>query len=124
MVRATARLVIRAILRRPGRTIAGVLGVSAAGCLYVGVAAALAPTPQAAPALGNYIVVAYNELGMHCMNQDFSELMILPPFNTLRAQVIRRGGSPEIMGSDVQVRFNIPGNTHSADKTNFWTFAP
>ena len=35
--------------------------------------------------------------------------MILPPFNTLRAQVIRRGDSPEIMGSDVQVRFNIPG---------------
>ena len=36
------------------------------------------------------VVLGYNELGMHCMNQDFSELMILPPYNTLHAQVIDR----------------------------------
>lgn len=70
-------------------------------------------------------VLGYNELGMHCMNQDFSELMILPPFNTLKAQIIDRSGSePRIIKSGVTVRYSIPGNTHSADKTNFWQFAP
>lgn len=89
--------------------------------LILGIFIAAAPAPVQP---GQYVVIAYNELGMHCMNQDFSEFMILPPFNTLRAQVIRRGGSPEPMGNDVQVRFTIPQNTHSVDKTNFWEYAP
>ncbi|MCA9295418.1 MAG: hypothetical protein KC983_02855, partial [Phycisphaerales bacterium] len=62
-------------------------------------------------------------LGMHCMNEDFSDLLILPPFNTLRAQVIRRGHSPDILhGNEASVRFSIPSNTRSSDKTNFWTY--
>jgi hypothetical protein len=70
------------------------------------------------------VVFAYNDLGMHCMNQDFSELMVLPPFNTLHAQVIdRRGENPAIVTTGVTVRYTIPGNTESASKTNFWDFA-
>ena len=69
------------------------------------------------------VVVGFNELGMHCMNKDFSKLMILPPFNTLRAQVIRRGEDPQIVKSGVTVNYTVPTSTHSADKTNFWTYA-
>jgi len=78
-------------------------------------------TPQAI--VTNMVVVAFNELGMHCMNKDFSKLMILPPYNTLRAQVIRRGAEPEIVQSGVSVTYKVPSSTHSADKTNFWTYA-
>lgn len=76
--------------------------------------------PQAPPS--NYVVFAYNDLGMHCMNEDFSELMILPPFNTVRAQVIRKGVEPTIVTSGVTVKYSLPGNTHSSDKTNFWNY--
>jgi len=65
-------------------------------------------------------VLGYNELGMHCMNQDFSELMLLPPYNNLRAQVILRGEEPQLLTSGVTVSYSVPGNTTSADKTNFW----
>lgn len=71
-----------------------------------------------------YTVLGFNDLGMHCMNQDFSEICILPPFNTLRAQVIRRGEEPTIVSSGVTVQYSIPGNTTSSNKTNFWDFAP
>ncbi|MGE3109799.1 MAG: hypothetical protein AB7G11_09475 [Phycisphaerales bacterium] len=72
-----------------------------------------------------YTVLAYNDLGMHCMQQDFSELMILPPYNTLRAQVIdRTHGSPEIVTGGITVKYALPTNTHGADKTNFWAYAP
>lgn len=77
-----------------------------------------------ADALGPYVVMGYNDLGMHCMNDDFSEIVVLPPFNTLHAQVIRRGLEPEIMTSDVTVRYWVPSNTESASKTNFWRYAP
>jgi hypothetical protein len=69
-----------------------------------------------------YIVLAYNDLGMHCMNKDFSQMAILPPFNNLYAQVIRRGEDPDIIQSGVTVNYSFPNNTHSADKTNFWTY--
>ncbi|MFN7944302.1 MAG: hypothetical protein U0Z53_03045 [Blastocatellia bacterium] len=70
------------------------------------------------------VVLGYNDLGMHCMNEDFSEIAILPPYNTLRAQVIDRSGEePRIVRSGVTVKYSLPTNTHSADKTNFWLFA-
>lgn len=68
------------------------------------------------------VVLAWNDLGMHCMNGDFSELFILPPFNNLHAQVILRKVEPDIMSSDVTVRYFVPGNTRSADKSNFWSY--
>lgn len=92
-----------------------------AGALCCGIAAAalgrllLTPTEQ-------YIVIAQNDLGMHCMQNDFSQIMILPPFNTVRAQVIRRGAEPHIITSGVTVSYRLPTNTHSADKTNFWRY--
>ncbi|MFN0056278.1 MAG: hypothetical protein ACKV0T_29380 [Planctomycetales bacterium] len=59
------------------------------------------------------------------MNEDFSEICILPPFSTLRAQVIdRTGEEPRIVTDGVTVSYSIPGNTNSSTKTNFWTFAP
>ena len=72
---------------------------------------------------GSMVVLGYNDLGMHCMNQDFSQLMILPPYNTLHAQIIDRSGEdPRIVTSGVTVSYSIPGNTQSASKTNFWTY--
>ena len=71
---------------------------------------------------GKYTVVAYNDLGMHCMNQDDSELMILPPFNTMHAQVIKRGENPQIIQSGLTLKYSVPGNTFSEGKTNFWDY--
>ena len=95
-------------------TVVGIACGLGAGLLGAG------PLPPA-PATDSYVVVGYNDLGMHCMQNDFSQMMILPPFNTVRAQVIRRGGSPDIMnGSDIQIGYSLPANTHSSDKCNFW----
>ncbi|HPO17022.1 MAG TPA: hypothetical protein PLI09_26530 [Candidatus Hydrogenedentes bacterium] len=83
----------------------------------------LGTAPETPPATdGTHVVLGYNDLGMHCMNQDFSEMMILPPYNNLRAQVIRRGEDPVIVASGVTVSYSIPGNTISSTKTNFWDY--
>ncbi len=95
----------------------GVLGVSA---LLLALSGGASPDPRA----DEYVVIAYNDLGMHCMNEDFSEIAILPPFNTLRAQVLKKGGSPDIIKEEVLVEYSIPSNSRSADKTNFWKYAP
>jgi hypothetical protein len=72
----------------------------------------------------SFVVLGYNDLGMHCMGEDFSEFMILPPYNNLYAQIIDRSGEePRIVSSGVTVVYDIPSNTTSAGKTNFWDFA-
>jgi hypothetical protein len=48
----------------------------------------------AAPQADQYIVLAWNDLGMHCYNRNFADLVVLPPFNTLWAQVILVGDPP------------------------------
>jgi hypothetical protein len=93
----------------------GVVGVLA---LAAGTAVAGANTPR----LGDYIVIGYNDLGMHCMNEDFSEFMVLPPFNTLHAVVVDRSGEkPAIVTNGIEVRYsvNTPSPWHS---TNFWKY--
>lgn len=72
---------------------------------------------------GQYTVIAWNDLGMHCMDPSFEDFSILPPYNTLWAQVIRRGDEPKIVTSNVTVEYRILGNTRSDNKTNFWQYA-
>jgi hypothetical protein len=83
-----------------------------------------APTrSQTAPLADQYKIIGWNDLGMHCMNESFANLAVLPPYNNLWAQVIRQGPNPEIVTSGVSVEYSIIDNTYSAGKTNFWQYA-
>lgn len=85
---------------------------------------------QAAPALyqtlapqaEEYVVLAWNDLGMHCYNRDFKDLAVLPPYNTLWAQVIKVGDPPEVVTTDIRVRYFFADNTYSVGKSNFWDY--
>ena len=80
------------------------------------------------PISGNFQVFAFNDLGMHCYDPDFSVFSILPLFNVLHAQVIQKGSSPKIMGPEALVTYKAMAdqtgsiNTTSAGKTNFWDY--
>jgi hypothetical protein len=71
----------------------------------------------------NTVLLAWNDLGMHCYNRDFQDLAVLPPYNTLWAQVLRVGDPPQLVTSGVTIRYSFPDNTYSVGKTNFWTYA-
>ncbi|MBI5585157.1 MAG: hypothetical protein HY892_15190, partial [Deltaproteobacteria bacterium] len=70
-----------------------------------------------------YVVLAWNDLGMHCYNRDFSDLGVLPPFNNLWAQVIKLGDPPQKITTGITVTYEFPDNTYSVGKSNFWTYA-
>ena len=60
---------------------------------------------------GTHVVLGANDLGMHCADQDDSIFSVLPPFNVLHAQVIRRGGTPAILDdSEVEVTYSAASN--------------
>ncbi len=78
-----------------------------------------------------YRLLAWNDLGMHCMDgNDYSVFSILPPYNTLVAQLIeRKEGDASRVTSGVTITYeaapSLDGklNTISSTKTNFWDFA-
>jgi hypothetical protein len=76
-----------------------------------------------------YVVLSWNNLGMHCYSSDFQDMAILPPYNTLWAQVIKVQEPPQIVTAGIIVEYSFRDNTYSAgkdsrlDKTNFWKYA-
>jgi PKD repeat protein len=97
-----------------------VAAVAAAGVLTV---------PRLGAQSTGWKVVAWNNLGMHCMDADFGVFAILPPYNTIQAQVLDPTGQLTGAASGVKVTYqgvaDASGsiNTTSAGKTNFWSFA-
>jgi len=94
----------------------------------VAASAAAALVLAATPVGTGWKVIGWNDLGMHCMDADFSTFSILPPFNNLHAQVVDPSGNlvtdPNAAGITVtyEAVADPAGsiNTTSAGKTNFW----
>ncbi len=79
----------------------------------------------------NYVLLAWNDLGMHCLNPTYDTLVILPPYNTVWAQLVKRGSPPEIVTSGVTMEYTMVGNSSSilkkypafnSDYGQFWTY--
>lgn len=80
-----------------------------------------------------YKVLATNDLGMHCVDEDFSVFSILPPYNVVNAQVVRRSstGKPVVVNDTVvSLRYeavtDAAGSRNSTSlggKSNFWDYA-
>ena len=87
----------------------------------------VAPPVRAAT---NYTLVGWNNLGMHCMDSDFSIFSILPPYNTIHAQLIANAnGTAWLVTNTARVRVTYEAvadpagsiNRTSVGKGNFWT---
>ena len=84
--------------------------------------------PGAAPA-SKYALVAWSELGMHCIDgKDYSIFSILPPYNIIHAQLLKKGEPPIPVTTGVTITYQAikdasgSGNSSSAGKTNFWNY--
>lgn len=86
------------------------------------------PVPITIGAAGTRIL-AWNNLGMHCMDSSYAEFSILPPYNTLEAQLIV-GGKLVTSGSGYTLTYEAVAdpsgsiNTSSVNKGNWFTYAP
>ncbi|HEY4743458.1 MAG TPA: cytochrome c, partial [Desulfuromonadaceae bacterium] len=76
------------------------------------------------PAKNNakYVVFAWNDLGMHCANPSYDSAVILPPYNTVWAQVLQRGNPPKVVTAGLSVEYRVVNNTKSSTKGLFGQF--
>lgn len=76
-----------------------------------------------------WTIIGWNDLGMHCMDKDFSVFSLLPPFNNIRAQVVNPSGKLVKDPTGLTITYEPvkdPAgliNSTSIGKTNFWTYA-
>ncbi len=74
-------------------------------------------------------ILGWNNLGMHCMDSDYSVFTILPPYNTIEAQVIV-GGKLITNGAGYWVTYEAVAdssnsiNTTAVGKGNFYEYTP
>jgi PKD repeat protein len=93
-------------------------GIAATVALAAASAAFAAPT--------GWKIVGWNNLGMHCMDADFSVFATLPPYNTIEAHVIDPSGNLVTSPAGITVTYQAVAdsqgsiNTTSLGKTNFW----
>jgi hypothetical protein len=89
-------------------------------------AALLFLAAQSTPALAEWTLVGWNNLGMHCMDADYSVFSLLPPYNTIHAQLIDPQGQLVRDPAGTTVTYEAVAdpdasiNTTSVGKTNFW----
>ena len=81
------------------------------------------------PAQAGYILIGWNNLGMHCMDSDYSIFSILPPYNTIQAQLIGPSGqlvkNPGAIKVTYEAITDASGsiNTTSVGKSGFWKYS-
>jgi hypothetical protein len=75
-------------------------------------------------------LIGWNNLGMHCMDDDYSVFSILPPYNTVNCQLIDAQGHLVTDPTGLVVTYAAVAdpdgsiNTSSIGKTNFWQYSP
>ena len=70
-----------------------------------------------------YVLLVWNDLGMHCISDNDKYWTFLPPANTLWAQLFKRGPKPEIITEAVEMTYKPePGYMNPQNHVAFWDF--
>lgn len=82
------------------------------------------PIPEWDRDTAEYALLAWNNLGMHCLSDSDAYWILLPPANDIYAQLIRRGDSPEVVTEGVRLTYEVEEGFENPSKhVRFWEFA-
>jgi hypothetical protein len=71
-----------------------------------------------------YVLLAWNDLGMHCVTDCDKWFLLLPPANTLEAVLIKRGQTPEIVTEGIAISYKVQdGFANPSRHVDFWKYA-
>ncbi len=71
-----------------------------------------------------YVLLAWNDLGMHCISDSDPWFVILPPANGLEAVLIKRGEVPQIITEGVEIIYTPEeGFENPSNHVRFWEYS-
>ncbi|MCF8378893.1 MAG: cytochrome ubiquinol oxidase subunit I [Bacteroidales bacterium] len=72
----------------------------------------------------DYVLLVWNDLGMHCISDNEKYFTFLPPANTFNAQLFKRGDKPELVTNDAIITYEIEsGNENPEERSMFWKYS-
>ena len=75
------------------------------------------------PVSDDYVLLVWNDLGMHCISDNEKYFSFLPPANTLNAQLFRRGAKPELVRQGVIMEYQVEEGFRNPEKHSlFWDY--
>ncbi|MDF1574041.1 MAG: cytochrome ubiquinol oxidase subunit I [Bacteroidales bacterium] len=75
------------------------------------------------PDTSDYVLLVWNDLGMHCISDNEKYFSFLPPANTLNAQLFKRGPLPELVKTGVTIEYAVEeGYEHPEYHSMFWEY--
>jgi mono/diheme cytochrome c family protein len=79
--------------------------------------------PTFHPDSNEYVLLVWNDLGMHCISDNEKYFSFLPPANTLNAQLFERGPLPRVISSGVTMDYSVEeGFKNPAAHSMFWEY--
>ncbi|HSR37236.1 MAG TPA: hypothetical protein VLL73_08655, partial [Desulfurivibrionaceae bacterium] len=92
------------------------------------VAAAITPqrheVPPFDPATAQYVLLAWNEYGMHTMSDSDSRFSLRMPGNTLHAMLIKRGPTPQVITDGIDIHYTVAADSaNPGSQVDFWNHA-
>lgn len=73
---------------------------------------------------GDHVLLAWNDLGMHCISDSEPYFIILPPGNTIEATLVEKGEQPKIITEGVTLHYAVEdGLEDPANEVRFWDYA-
>jgi mono/diheme cytochrome c family protein len=82
------------------------------------------PAPYFNPESSEYVLLAWSEKGIHTISDADQYLSLSTPGNTIKAMLIRRDETPEIVTDQVQLIYKIEnGYSRPTDQVSFWDYA-
>jgi len=71
-----------------------------------------------------YVLLAWNNLGMHFISDSDPFWIFLPPGNDLFAQLVHKGELPEVVSEGVKLRYRVEaGFENPSGQVRFWEFS-
>ncbi len=71
-----------------------------------------------------YVLLVWNDLGMHCISDDEAYFSFLPPANTFNAQLLKRGSKPQIITEGVKIEYEVEAqHQNNGDHSRFWDYS-
>ena len=79
--------------------------------------------PAFDPDTSAYVLLVWNDMGMHCISDNEKYFSFLPPANTFNAQLFKRGPLPELVTSGITMEYAVEdGFQHPEKHSMFWEY--
>jgi len=79
--------------------------------------------PSFDPDTSKYVLLVWNDLGMHCISDNEKYFSFLPPANTFNAQLFQRGPRPRLITSGVTMEYKVEEGFRNPSKHSmFWDY--